>query len=139
MATHSEGHIMTFGMATFTFVHVAISLVGIAPGLVVLFGLLPGKWLDGWTALFLLTTAATSLTGFGFPFDHLLPSHVVGIISLVVLAVAAAARYGFHLAGPWRWVYVAGAVISLYFNVFVVIVQPFLKGPGIHPLAPTPP
>ena len=128
---------MIFGMTTFTFVHVVISLVGIASGLVVLFGLLTGKWLDGWTALFLLTTAATSLTGFGFPFDHLLPSHIVGIISLVALAVAAAARYVFHLAGPWRWVYVAGAVISLYFNVFVLIVQLFQKVPGIHALAPT--
>ncbi len=128
---------MIFGMTTFTFVHVVISLVGIASGLVVLFGLLTGKWLDGWTALFLLATAATSLTGFGFPFDHLLPSHVVGIISLVVLAAAAAARYGFHLAGPWRWVYVAGAVLSLYLNVFVLIVQLFLKVPGIHALAPT--
>jgi hypothetical protein len=128
---------MIFGMTTFTFVHVVISLVGIASGLVVLVGLLTGKWLDGWTALFLLSTAATSLTGFGFPFDHLLPSHIVGIISLVTLAAAAAARYGFHLVGPWRWVYVAGAVISLYFNVFVLIVQLFLKVPSIHALAPT--
>jgi hypothetical protein len=128
---------MIFGMDTYTFVHVVISLVGIASGLVVLLGLLTGKRLDGWTALFLLTTAATSLTGFGFPFDHLLPSHVVGIISLVVLAGAAAARYVFHLAGPWRWIYVAGAVISLYLNVFVLIVQLFLKVPAIHALAPT--
>jgi hypothetical protein len=128
---------MIFGMTTFTFVHVVISLVGIGSGLVVLLGLFTGKWLDGWTALFLLTTAATSLTGFGFPFDHLLPSHIVAIISLVVLAAAAAARYGFHLAGPWRWVYVAGAVISLYLNVFVLVVQLFLKVPGIHALAPT--
>src|SRR5258705_11838709 len=123
---------MIFGMTTFTFVHVVISLVGIASGLVVLFGLLTGKWLDGWTALFLLTTAATSLTGFGFPFDHLLPSHVVGIISLVALAVAAAARYGFHLAGPWRGGYVAGAGISLYFNVFGPIVPVFHEVPGLH-------
>src|SRR5258706_1967926 len=128
---------MIFGMTTFTFVHVVISLVGIASGLVVLFGLLTGKWLDGWTALFLLTTAATSLTGFGFPFDHLLPSHVVGIISLVVLAAAAAARYGFQLAGTWRSVYVAGAVVRLYLHVFVLIVELFLKVAGIHALGPT--
>jgi hypothetical protein len=128
---------MIFGMDTYTFVHVVISLVGIGSGLVVLVGLLTGKRLDGWTALFLLTTAATSLTGFGFPFDHLLPSHIVGIISLVTLAVAAAARYVFHLAGPWRWIYVAGAVVSRYFNVFVLIVQLFLKVPAIHALAPT--
>ena len=128
---------MIFGMDTYTFVHVVISLIAIGSGLVVLGGLLVGKWLDGWTALFLLSTVATSLTGFGFPFDHLLPSHIVGIISLVALAAAAAARYGFHLAGRWRWIYVAGAVISLYFNVFVLIVQLFLKVPGIHALAPT--
>jgi hypothetical protein len=128
---------MIFGMDTYTFVHVVISLVGIGSGLVVLVGLLTGKRLDGWTALFLLTTAATSLTGFGFPFDHLLPSHIVAIISLVTLAVAAAARYVFHLAGPWRWIYVAGAVVSLYLNVFVLIVQLFLKVPAIHALAPT--
>lgn len=128
---------MIFGMDTYTFVHVVISLVGIGSGLVVLAGLLTSKRLDGWTALFLLTTAATSLTGFGFPFDHLLPSHIVGIISLVALAVAAAARYVFHLAGSWRWIYVAGAVISLYFNVFVLIVQLFLKVPAIHAVAPT--
>jgi len=128
---------MIFGMDTYTFVHVVISLVGIGSGLVVLVGLLTGKRLDGWTALFLLTTAATSLTGFGFPFDHLLPSHIVGIISLVALAVAAAARYVFHLAGFWRPIYVAGAVVSLYFNVFVLIVQLFLKVPALHALAPT--
>jgi hypothetical protein len=128
---------MIFGMDTYTFVHVVISLVGIGSGLVALVGLLTGKRLDGWTALFLLTTAATSLTGFGFPFDHLLPSHIVGLISLVTLAVAAAARYAFHLAGPWRWIYVVGAVVSLYFNVFVLIVQLFLKVPAIHALAPT--
>jgi hypothetical protein len=128
---------MIFGMDTYTFVHVVISLVGIGSGLVALVGLLTGKRLDGWTALFLLTTAATSLTGFGFPFDHLLPSHIVGLISLVTLAVAAAARYAFHLAGPWRWIYVVGAVVSLYFNVFVLIVQLFLKVPAVHALAPT--
>jgi hypothetical protein len=128
---------MIFGMDTFTFVHVVISLVGIGSGLVVLAGLLTGKWLDGWTALFLLSTAATSLTGFGFPFDHLLPSHIIGIISLVALAAAAAARYGFHLADHWRWIYVTGAVISLYLNVFVLIVQLFVKVPGVHALAPT--
>src|SRR5439155_8179662 len=96
-----------------------ISLVGIGSGFVVIFGLLAGKRLDGWTALFLVTTVATSVTGFGFPFDHLLPSHKVGIISLAVLAVAILARYAFHLAGGWRRIYVISAVTALYLNVFV--------------------
>ncbi len=128
---------MMFGMTIYTLVHVVLSLVGIGSGVVVLFGLLASRRLDGWTALFLVTTVATSATGFGFPFDHLLPSHVVGIVSLVVLAVAIVARYGRHLAGAWRWIYVAGAVIGLYLNVFVLIVQLFLKVPAVHALAPT--
>src|SRR5438309_6586960 len=129
---------MIFGMttSTFTFVHVLISLVGIGSGFVVLFGLLAGKRLNGWTALFLATTAATSITGFGFPFDHLLPSHIVGGISLVVLAVAAYARYGAHLAGGWRRVYVIGAVVGLYLNVFVLVVQLFRRVPALNALAP---
>src|SRR5947209_19760457 len=99
---------MILGMktSTFTLVHVLLSLVGIGSGFVVLFGLLTGKRLDGWTALFLATTVATSVTGFGFPFDHLLPSHKVGILSLVLLAIAILARYAFHLSGAWRVIYV---------------------------------
>jgi len=128
---------MIFGMTPYTFMHVVISLVGIGSGIVVMVGLLTGRRLDGWTALFLLTTAATSLTGFGLPFDHLLPSHIVGIISLVALTVAAAARYVFNLPASWRWIYVAGVVISLYFNVFVLIVQLFQKVPALHAMAPT--
>jgi hypothetical protein len=123
-------------LATFTLAHVVISLVGIGSGLVVLFGLFAGKRLEGWTKLFLATTVATSLTGFGFPFDHLLPSHVVGFLSLVVLAVAIAARYAFHLRGAWRHVYVVGAVLALYLNVFVGVVQAFLKVPALNALAP---
>ena len=130
---------MMLGMSlsTFTLVHVVISLVGIGSGLVVLFGLLRGKRLDNWTALFLVTTVLTSVTGFGFPFDHLLPSHKVGIISLVVLAIAILARYALHLAGAWRWIYVVTAVIALYLNVFVLIVQAFEKAPALRALAPT--
>jgi len=123
--------------STYTLVHVLISLVGIGSGLVVVFGLLAGKRLEGWTALFLVTTVATSVTGFGFPFDHLLPSHKVGIISLIVLAVAIPARYAFHLAGAWRWIYVVAAVIALYLNVFVLIVQSFEKVPTLKAMAPT--
>jgi len=103
---------------------------------VVLIGWITGKALPRWTAVFLATTVATSVTGYGFPFEHLLPSHVVGAISLVVLAVAIAARYAFHLRGAWRRVYVVTAVIALYLNVFVGVVQSFLKVPALNALAP---
>ncbi len=130
---------MIFGMstATYTLLHVIISMAGIGSGLVVMYGFLVGKRLDGPTAVFLITTVLTSLTGFGFPFDHLLPSHIVGIISLVVLAVAIPARYVFHLAGAWRWIYVVGAAVALYLNVFVLVVQLFEKVPALKALAPT--
>jgi uncharacterized membrane protein SirB2 len=130
---------MILGMttSTFTLLHVVISLIGIGSGFVVMYGLLHGKRFDGWTALFLATTVATSVTGFGFPFEHLLPSHKVGIISLVVLAVAVLARYAFHLAGAWRWIYVISAVVALYLNVFVAVVQAFEKVPALKALAPT--
>ena len=128
---------MILGLQPFTFVHVLISLVGIASGFVVLFGLLSSRRLEGWTGLFLVTTVATSVTGFGFPIDIILPSHIVGIISLVVLAVAIIARYAFRLAGPSRVVYVIGAGIALYLNVFVLIVQLFRKVPALNALAPT--
>jgi hypothetical protein len=130
---------MILGMtaSTFTLVHVIISLVGIGSGFIVTFGLLTGKRLDGWTALFLATTVATSVTGFFFPFDHLLPSHKVGIISLVVLVVAILARYGLHLAGAWRRIYAVSAMIALYLNVFVGVVQAFEKVPALKAMAPT--
>ena len=124
-------------LAAYTLLHVAISLIGIGSGLVVLGGLLTGRRLDGWTALFLWTTVLTSVTGFGFPVDHFMPSHALGIISLVVLAVCLVARYRRHLAGRWRTVYVITAVTALYLNVFVLVVQSFLKVPGLHDLAPT--
>src|SRR5271167_4473960 len=130
---------MILGMttSTFTLVHVLLSLVGIGSGFIVTFGLLNGKRLDGWTALFLATTLATSVTGFFFPFDHLLPSHKVGIVSLVVLAIAILARYALHLDGAWRRIYVVTAVIALYLNVFVLIVQAFEKVPALKAMAPT--
>jgi hypothetical protein len=130
---------MILGMstATYTFLHVLISLTGIGSGLIVMFGFLTGKKLNGITAIFLITTVLTSVTGFGFPFDHLLPSHIVGIISLVVLAVAIPARYLLHLAGAWRWIYVLTDAIALYLNVFVLIVQLFEKVPALKALAPT--
>ena len=129
---------MILGMTleTYTFVHVVISLVGIGSGFVVMFGLLTGRRFDGWTALFLASTVATSVTGFGFPFDHLLPSHKVGVVSLVVLAVAIVARYPLHLGGAWRRVYVVCAAVALYLNVFVGVVQAFLKVPVLKAMAP---
>lgn len=131
--------IVILGMSTetYTLVHVIISLVGIASGLVVMFGLLAGKRLDAWTALFLLTTVATSATGFGFPFHKFTPAIGLGIISLVLLALAILARYVFHLAGGWRRTYVITAVTALYFNVFVLVVQSFQKSPALKKLAPT--
>src|SRR6202165_4969546 len=130
---------MILGMSTstFTLVHVVLSLVGIFAGLVVVFGMFSSKSLEGWTALFLATTVLTSATGFFFPRDHILPSHIVGIISLVVLAIAILALYARHLAGPWRWIYVVSAVVALYLNVFVGVVQAFQKLPLLASLAPT--
>ena len=122
--------------STFTLVHVVLSLVGIASGMIVALGLLAGRRLHGWTVVFLVTTVATSVTGFGFPFDRLLPSHVVGILSLVILGVAMVARYGFHLAGAWRPIYVISAAAALYLNVFVLVVQAFQKVPALRAIAP---
>ena len=121
----------------YTIIHTLISLVGIFTGLIVLCGMLAGKRLDSWTKWFLITTVLTSVTGFFFPFHGFTPAHGVGIISLIVLAVAIFARYPRHLAGHWRWIYVVTAVIALYFNVFVGVVQAFLKVPALHAMAPT--
>lgn len=129
--------ILGMSVSTFTLVHVVISLIGIFAGLIVLFGMFRAKRLNNWTALFLVTTVLTSVTGFFFPRDQLLPSHVVGAISLVVLAVAILAFYVYRLARFWRWIYVAGAVAALYFNVFVGVVQAFQKLSLLQPLAPT--
>jgi len=121
----------------YTLIHVLISLMGILSGFVVICGLLTANPLDGWTAFFLATTVLTSVTGFFFPFQRLLPSHIVGIISLVVLAVAIYARYYGHLAGAWRWLYLVGAVLAQYLNFFVLVVQCFQKIPALKTLAPT--
>ena len=102
-----------------------------------LYRLLMGQGLDHWNTVFLVSTVLTSVTGFGFPFTQWLPSHAVGIISLVVLAAAIAALYAFHLAGVWRWIYLVGAVLALYLNCFVGVVQAFLKIPALKALAPT--
>ena len=121
-----------------TQLHVAISLIGILAGLIVLVGLFKSDRMPRMTALFLVTTILTSITGFVFfQRDQLLPSHITGIISLVFLAIAVLALYVYRLRGFWRATYVIAAVISLYLNVFVLVVQSFLKVPALHALAPT--
>jgi hypothetical protein len=115
--------ILGMSLETFTLAHVVLSLVGIASGFIVLFGMIGAKRLDGWTALFLATTVLTSVTGFFFPVGAFMPSYAVGITSLVFLAAALVALYVYRLAGAWRWIYVVGAVVALYLNVFVAVVQ----------------
>jgi len=130
---------MTLGMSlpTFTIFHVIISLIGIASGLIVLLGMFAARRLPVSTAIFLITTVATSLTGFLFPFHGFKPSYAVGVLSLIVLLFAILARYTFRLAGAWRWIYVVSSVIALYFNTFVLAVQCFEKVPALKTLAPT--
>ena len=121
----------------FTILHVAISLIGIISGLIVLAGMLRAHSLPGWTALFLVTTILTSVTGFMFPINGLTPGIVIGLISIMILAIALMALYVKHLSGAWRWIYVTTALVALYFNVFVLIVQSFQKVPALQKLAPT--
>lgn len=127
---------MILGMSTFTLFHVVLSLIGILAGFIAVFGMIGGKRLDGWTAVFLTTTALTSITGFLFPFHGVTPGIILGILSLIVLAVAVPARYVKHLAGAWRKTYAITATIALYFNVFVLIAQLFAKVPALHAMAP---
>jgi|SRR5437879_4346916 len=134
--------ILGMSLATFTMVHVVISLIAIVAGLVVMFGMLGSKSQPGLTAIFLLFTILTSATGFLIPpllSEKLLPSHIVGILSLVLLAIACVALYGMKLSGAWRSVYVVTAMTSLYLNIFVLIIQAFLKVPALHALAPSVP
>src|SRR3954454_10575149 len=131
--------ILGLSLSTFVLVHVMISLVGIAAGFVIIFGMLGSSRMSGWTAIFLLFTILTSATGFLIPplvSDKLLPSHIIGALSLVVLAVACLALYGQKLSGSWRWVFVVTALLAQYLNVFVLVIQSFLKIPPLHALAP---
>jgi hypothetical protein len=120
-----------------TIVHVLISLLGIGSGFLVMFGMLNAAPIDSWTPFFLATTIATSVTGFFFPFERLLPSHIFGIISLVVLGLACYGLYGAQLAGAWSWIYVASAVFAQYLNFFVLVIQLFQKVPAFRVYAPT--
>jgi hypothetical protein len=134
--------ILGLSLSTFVLVHVIISLIGIAAGFVVMFGMLGSNRMPGWTAIFLLLTILTSATGFLIPplvSDKLLPSHIIGILSLVLLAIACFALYGQKLSGSWRWVYVLTALLAQYLNVFVLAIQSFLKVPVLHALAPSVP
>jgi hypothetical protein len=127
---------MILDITTVTLVHTVISIVGIATGLVVVGAMIAGLRLDGWTGLFLVTTALTSITGFFFPFTQLLASHNVGIISLIILPFVFAARYWKQLVGPWRGIYVVGTVLVLYLNFFVLLVQLFRRIPALLVSAP---
>ena len=127
---------MNLNFDLFTWVHVIISLIGIVTGFVVMKGMLASQRFDGWTAVFLAATVLTSLTGFGFPFEKLLPSHIVGIISLVVLLIAIVARYAFGMGSGWRPAYVVTALVAQWLNVFVLVAQLFMKVTALHALAP---
>lgn len=129
--------ILGMSLATFTQFHVALSLIGILSGLVAVLGMLGSRQLNSVTALFLITTILTSLTGFLFPFHGVTPGIVIGILSLIVLLLAILARYAFHYAGGWRATYVITSVIAIWFNVFIFIVQSFEKVPSLNALAPT--
>jgi hypothetical protein len=130
---------MTWGISTDLFlkIHVVLSLVGIASGLLVLLALIGGRLQSGWTWLFLVTTVLTSVTGYPLPPFGWDPARTVATISLVVLAIAIAAYALFHLGGAWRWIYVVTATIALYFNCFVGVAQAFDKTPFLRALAPT--
>ena len=134
--------ILGMSLSTFVTVHVIISLIAIVSGIIVMFGLLTSKRMPGLTAIFLLFTILTSATGFLIPpllSEKLLPSHMIGILSLVLLAIACIALYVMNLSGLWRSVYIVTAMTSLYLNIFVLIIQAFLKVPALHALAPSVP
>ena len=126
-----------FSLSAYTIIHVIISLIAIAAGLVVVYGFVRGQRLDGWAFTFLLFTILTSLTGFGFPFEKVTPGIVIGILSMILLLVAVLALYQFQLGHAWRWIYVICAMVAFWFNAFVLVVQGFMKVPALNALAPT--
>src|SRR3984957_4430172 len=127
---------MTWGIPTHLFlqIHVAISLIALVAGLVVLFGLLKGRALGGWMEFFLVTIILTSVTGFPLPPFGLDPPRMVGILSLILLAVTLLAIYVFRVSGPWRWIYVVAAMTALYLDAFVGVIQAFAKLSFLHEL-----
>src|SRR6201994_2083082 len=138
MAVPTGERVMLLGMSlsTFTTLHVIISLIAIVAGLIVMFGMVGPYHSGGLAGIFLLFTILTSVTGFMFPFNGVTPGILIGILSCILLAIACLALYGMHLAGPWRWIYVVTALASLYLNVFVLVIQSFLKIPPLHEIAP---
>jgi hypothetical protein len=128
--------VLGMSLATFTLAHVIISLIAIAAGIIVMFGMLGSNRMPGMTAIFLLFTILTNATGFLFPFEGFKPSYVIAGLSLVLLLIACIALYGMKLSGAWRWIYALTALLSLYFNVFVLVIQSFLKIPALTALAP---
>ena len=129
---------MTLGLSlsAFTTLHVVISLTAIVAGLIAMFGMLGPYKSGGLAGVFLLFTILTSVTGFMFPFNGITPGILIGILSVILLAIACLALYGMKLTGAWRWIYVLTALISLYLNVFVLVIQSFLKISPLHELAP---
>ena len=128
--------LLGLSLSAFTTLHVIITLIAIVTGLIVMFGMVGPYRSGGLTAIFLLFTILTSVTGFMFPFNGVTPGILIGILSCVLLAVACLALYSMKLAGPWRWIYLLTALISLYLNVFVLVIQSFLKIPPLHEIAP---
>jgi hypothetical protein len=128
--------VLGMSLSAFTTLHVVISLIGIVAGIIVMFGMLGSNPMPGLTAIFLLFTILTSVTGFLFPFKGVTPADVVGALSLLLLAIACIAFYIMKLSGGWRWIYVVTALISLYLNVFVLLIQSFLKIPALTAVAP---
>jgi hypothetical protein len=129
--------VLGLSIGAFTLLHVAITLIAIGSGLIAVGGMFASNRLPGTTALFLFTTVLTSVTGFLFPIHGFTPALGVGILSCVLLAIALFAYYGKHLTGAWRWIYVITAIVSLYFNVFVLVIQSFIKVAALNALAPT--
>jgi len=129
--------ILGLSLAQFTFLHVALSLIGIGAGFFVMFGLLKSIELRLLTALFFLSTIGTSLTGFLFPNKTVTPGIVLGVLSMIVLILALFAQYGKKLAGVWRGVYVVSVCLAFYFNMFVLVAQAFAKVPALKAAAPT--
>jgi hypothetical protein len=128
--------VLGLSLSAFTTLHVVISLIAIVAGLIVMFGMLGPYRAGGLTGIFLLFTILTSVTGFMFPFSGITPGILIGILSVVLLAIACLALYAMKASGPWRWIYAVTALASLYLNVFVLIVQGFVKIPSLHALAP---